>query len=153
MTDRPSFCHNRDMQKLLVALLLLSATARPAALTAECLHYGDVTLTGRLVQQTYPGPPDFESVTKGDEPLVIWILQLDYGVCIGSWDSSYSSVYNEREIQLVLGSDPYARTDAYAQYRYLLGQRIAVTGRLLPGGGKYEKRFVIAPRTIDRARQ
>ena len=153
MTDGPSFCHNRDMQKLLVALLLLSATARPASLVAECLHYGDVRLTGRLVQQTYPGPPDFESVTKGDEPLVIWILQLDYGVCIGSSDSSYLSVYNEREIQLVLGNDPYARTGAYAQYRYLLGQRIAVTGRLLPGGGKYEKRFVIAPRAIDRALQ
>lgn len=140
MTDGPSFCHNRDMQKLLVALLLLSATALPASLAAQCLHYGDVRLTGRLVQQTYPGPPDFESVTKGDEPLVIWILQLD-------------PVYNERELQLVLGNDPYARTDAYAQYRHLLGQRIAVTGRLLPGGGKYEKRFVIAPRAIDRARQ
>ena len=152
MTDGPSFCHNRDMQKLLVAILLLSATARPASLTAECLHYGDVRLTGRLVQQTYPGPPDFESVTKGDEPLVIWILQLDYVVCIGSSDSSYSRAYNEREIQLVLGNDPYARTDAYAHYRYLLGHRIAVTGRLLPGGGKYEKRFVIAPRAIDRVR-
>ena len=112
MTDGPYFCHNRNMQQLLTAVLLLSATAWPASLAAECLHYGDVTLTGRLVQQTYPGPPDFESVTQGDEPLVIWILQLDRGVCIISGDSSYSSAYNEREIQLVLGNDPYARTAA-----------------------------------------
>jgi len=152
MTHGPSFCHNRHMQKLLIAVLLLSATAWPSSLAAECLYYGDVRLTGRLVQQIYPGPPDFESVTQGDEPLAIWILQLDYGVCVVSGDSSYPGAYNEREIQLVLGNDPYARTERYEPYRHLLGQRIAVTGRLLPGGGKYEKRFVIASHAIDRAR-
>ncbi len=152
MTHGPSFCHNRGMHQLVIAVLLLSATAWPASLAAECLHYGDVRLTGRLVQQTYPGPPDFESVTKGDEPLVIWILQLDYGVCVVSGNSSYPSAYNEREVQLVLGNDPYARTERYEPYRHLLGQRIVVTGRLLPGGGKYEKRFVIASHAIDRAR-
>jgi hypothetical protein len=150
MTDGPSFCHNRSMQQLPATLLLLSATVWPASLVAECLHYGDVRLSGRLVQQTYPGAPDFENVTQGDEPLVIWILQLDPGVCVISGDSSYSRAYHEREIQLVLGSDPYARTAEYAQYRHLLGQKIAVSGRLLPGGGKYEKRFVIAPHAIDR---
>jgi hypothetical protein len=135
--------------QVLIAILLLTAAAWSPSLAADCLYYGDVGLTGRLVQQTYPGPPDFESVAKGDEPLVIWILQLDRATCIVSADSSYSSTYNEREIQLVLGNDPYARTARYAQYRHLLGQRIAVTGRLLPGGGKYEKRFVIAVRAID----
>jgi hypothetical protein len=150
MTHGPSVCHNHSMQQLLPTLLLLSATVWPASLVAGCLRYGDVRLSGRLVQQTYPGAPDFESVTRGDEPLVIWILQLDPGVCVVSGASSYSSAYYEREIQLVLGSDPYARAAEYAQYRHLLGQKIAVTGRLLPGGGKYEKRFVIAPHAIDR---
>lgn len=128
------------LRLLTAGVLLLSALS----CSAECLRYGDVSLSGRLVQQTYPGPPDFESVTKGDEPRVIWILQLDRGVCIDGSDSSYPSAYNEREIQLVLGSDQYARTDDYARYRNLLGQRITVTGRLLPGGAKYEKRFVVA---------
>jgi hypothetical protein len=136
--------------RMLIATLLLSTAAWPASPAAECLYYGDVSLTGRLVQQTYPGPPDFESVTKGDEPLVIWLLQLDPGVCIVSTGSSYLNAYNEREIQLVLDSEPYARTARYARYRHLLGQKISVTGRLLPGGGKYEKRFVIAASAIDR---
>ncbi|MET0984714.1 MAG: DUF4431 domain-containing protein [Steroidobacteraceae bacterium] len=104
------------------------------------------------MQQTFPGPPDYESVTKGDEALVIWILQLDRGVCISGSHSSYPSTYSEREIQLVLGTDQYARTDQYAQLRHLLGKRITVTGRLLAGGARYEKRFVIAPHEIKRAR-
>jgi hypothetical protein len=133
---------------ILTLVLLLTAASRSASLNAQCLYYGDASLTGRLVQQTYPGPPDFESVTKGDAPLVIWILQLDTGVCILSSDPSYPNVYNEREIQLVLGNDQYARTDRYAQYRHLLGKKIVVTGRLQPGGGKYEKPQVLALRAI-----
>lgn len=134
------------MQRLAALLAALALVAgNSGSLAADyCLQYGAVSLTGRLVQQTYPGPPDFESVTKGDEPRVIWILQLDRGICIDGSDSSYPSAYNEREIQLVLGADQYARTDDYAQYRDLLGQKITVTGRLLPGGARYEKRFAVA---------
>jgi hypothetical protein len=127
---------------------LLIAAWWSGSLAAQCLYYGEVSLTGRLVQQTYPGPPDFESVTKGDAPLVIWILQLDVGVCIVSSSASYPNVYNEREIQLVIGNDQYARSAAYAGYRDLLGKKISVTGRLLPGGGKYEKPQVITLRSI-----
>ena len=134
--------------RILIVMLLLNAASWSGSLAAQCLYYGDVSLTGRLVQQTYPGPPDFESVTKGDKPLVIWILQLDIGACIISSDPSYPNVYNEREIQLVLGADQYARTDQYAKYRSLLGKKIAVTGSLQPGGGKYEKRQVLALRSI-----
>src|SRR4030095_1465472 len=132
----------------LTAFLLLIAASWCGPLAAHCLYYGDVSLTGRLVQQTYPGPPDFESVTKGDAALVIWILQLDVGVCIISSSASYPNVYDEREIQLVLGSDQYARTAAYAEYRSLLGKEIYLTGTLLPGRGKYEKPQVIALRSI-----
>jgi hypothetical protein len=133
---------------ILSLALLLTAASWSASLGAQCLYYGDASLTGRLVQQTYPGPPDFESVTKGDAPLVIWILQLDTGICIVSSDPSYPNVYNEREIQLVLGTDQYARTKRYAEYRHLLGKKIAVTGRLQPGGGKYEKAQVLALHSI-----
>jgi len=128
--------------------LLLIAASWSGPVAAHCLYYGDVSLTGRLVQQTYAGPPDFESVTKGDAPLVIWILQLDTGVCITSDSASYPNVYNEREIQLVLGNDQYARTAPYVEYRYLLGKKISVTGMLLPGRGKYEKPQVITLRSI-----
>lgn len=137
------------MLRLLPAIFLLGVTGWATPLAADCLHYGVVNLTGRLVQQTYPGPPDFESVTKGDAPLVIWILQLDTGVCIISSDPSYPNVYNEREVQLVLGTDQYARTSRYSKFRHLLGKKIAVTGKLLPGGGKYEKPFVITSPAIE----
>ena len=140
------------MSRFLTLVVLLSAPSWSASVTTECLQYGAVSLTGKLVQQTYPGPPDYEGVTSGDAALVIWILQLDRGVCVAGADSSYPSAYSEREIQLVLGDDQYARTDQYARYRTLLGRKITVTGRLLAGGARYEKRFVIAAREIRKAR-
>ena len=136
---------------LLTAVLLSSASSGSHA--ADCLYFGDAPLTGRLVQQTYPGPPDFRSVTKGDEARVIWILQLDRGICVISSNPSYPNAYGQKEVQLVLGTDQYARTDRYAQYRHLLGQEITVTGTLMPGGAKYEKRYVMATDAIARARR
>ena len=143
----------RIASRIAAAILLLSAASWSGSIAAGCLRYGVVSLTGRLVQQTYPGAPDYESVTKGDEPLIIWVLQLDRGICVDGSDSSYPSAYNEREIQLVLGSDPYSRSDRYEPYRHLLGSKIDVTGRLLAGGARYEKRFVIAAQDIRKARR
>jgi hypothetical protein len=139
--------------RILTAALLLSAVSWSGSLAAGCLRHGVVTLTGRLVQQTYAGAPDYESVTRGDEPLVIWVLQLDRGICVDASSSSYPRAYNEREIQLVLGADEYARAEQYAPYRHLLGAKITVTGRLLAGGARYEKRFVLAADEIRKARR
>lgn len=139
--------------RILTAVLLLSAVPWPGSLAAACVQYGVVTLTGRLVQQIYAGAPDYESVTRGDEPLVIWVLQLDRGICVDAADSGYPGAYNEREIQLVLGDDEYAHAEQYAPYRPLLGAKITVTGRLLAGGARYEKRFVLAADGIRKARR
>ena len=132
----------------LTLFLLLIAASWSGPVAAHCLYYGDVSLTGRLVQQTYAGPPDFESVTKGDAPLVIWILQLDTDVYITNNSTSYPNIYNEHEIQLTPNNDQHARTAPYVEYRYLLGKKISVTGVLLPGRGKYEKPQVITLRSI-----
>jgi hypothetical protein len=151
--DFPLVMHmKRSWRTLTAAILLISIPWSASVVAADCLQYGLVNLTGRLVRQIYPGPPDYESVTSGDEPLVIWILQLERGICIVGSDSSYSGAYSEREFQLVLDTDQYARTARYARYRHLLGKVITVTGQLLPGGANYEKRFVVVPDEIDRAR-
>lgn len=110
-----------------------------------CLQYGPVSLTGVLVRQTYPGPPDYESITKGDEPRIILVLQLDSPVCVEESGSGYPGEYNEREIQLDF------EHDRYAQYRNLLGKRIIATGALVRGGARHEKRLVLAQSEIETA--
>jgi Domain of unknown function (DUF4431) len=119
---------------LLVAAML--AVARPTIAALQCVEYGAASLAGRLVRQTYPGPPDYESVTKGDEPRIIWVLVLDQRTCAYS-SSTYTSRYGEREVQLVLDAEQYL------QYSKFLGKQLVVTGELIRGAAKYEKRLVL----------
>lgn len=115
------------MKHLIAALASLFACATQAA----CLDYGPTSLTGRVVRQTHAGPPDYESVTKGDRPIVIYVLQLDYTLCVS--DSQLVG-YGTREIQLRwAGGDPAA----------LLGRKVTVAGELIRGGARDDKRFVI----------
>ncbi|MFL6577681.1 MAG: hypothetical protein ACJ8MR_13765 [Povalibacter sp.] len=146
----PSLMGARGLTAIFPVLVFFS-TCAPVSVAAACLRYGAVELTGKLVQQTYAGQPDYESVSKGDEALVIWILQLHQSVCIARAGSDYPGSYGTREFQLVLGADQYASGNEYASYRDLLGKKITVTGELVPGAARYQKRFVIVITTMERA--
>lgn len=132
------------MWRILIVIGILSAMPRLALVAAPCLEYEIVSLTGTLVRQTYAGPPDYESVTKGDEPRVIWVLLLDRRICVVDSNPKYPREYDEQEVQLVLGADQYV------QYRSLLGKKIIATGKLLHGSAKYQKRLALTVSEIKR---
>lgn len=125
----------------------LNALPALAASAADCLDYGPVLLRGRMVRQTYAGPPDYESVTKGDAPIEILVLQLDRLVCVVDSGGRYSREYGAREMQLELP------VDRYQQYRTLLGAQIVVAGELIRGGARHDKRLVIVATEIEAARK
>jgi hypothetical protein len=103
---------------------------------ASCINYGPASLTGRVVRQTYAGPPDYESTTRGDRPVVFYVLQLDYTVCIAE---SQVVGLGTRELQLEWSAgDPAS----------LLGKKVTVTGELTRGGARHDKRFVIVASQI-----
>ena len=130
--------------RFLIVVGVLSALPAPAVLAAECLKYEVVSLSGTLVRQTYAGPPDFESMTKGDAPQIIWILQLDARLCVIDSNSTDPRVYNEREVQLVSSAAQDLR------YRELLGQRVIATGKLRHGGARDDKRLVLEAGELKR---
>jgi len=102
----------------------------------QCVEYGSVSLVGTLVRQTYAGAPDFDSVTKGDEAVVIWILQLEERTCVHALSRELRE-YNEHEMQLELTGEQVVR------YRELLGKRLIVAGELIRGGARHDKRLVL----------
>jgi uncharacterized protein DUF4431 len=124
-------------------VLAFTLAIGPAPLAAQCLDYETVTLAGTLVRQTYPGPPDYESITKGDKPVVVLVLISERPLCVVDSQSRYPRRFNEREIELALEYDQYDR------YRSLLGKKVTVHGRLMNGGAKYYKQIVLAPTAIE----
>lgn len=119
-------------------LISVLGTFAGNATAAGCLDYGPIQLSGTLVRQTYAGPPDYESVTKGDAPLVIWVLSLDRTICVIDSRGRYSKEYGTRELQVELPADRYLR------HQDLLGRKVTIVGELIRGGARHDKRLVIA---------
>jgi hypothetical protein len=97
------------------------------ALAQDCLSYeaDGVRLTGTISKKTFPGPPNYESVRRGDEPETYWILHLVSPVCTtASPDNDAES--GVMDIQLIL------TPKQYALYRKFVGRRahVMVTGKL-----------------------
>jgi hypothetical protein len=92
-----------------------------------CLSYdaAGVQLTGMISRKTFPGPPNYESVRRGDEPETYWILHLAKPICTtASADSDAES--NVTEIQLILPPK------YYAHFKKLLGRKdVMVVGQLM----------------------
>ncbi|MDY6945889.1 MAG: hypothetical protein SXG53_09235, partial [Pseudomonadota bacterium] len=130
------FAGSASMWRALTIIALCNALPAGAADQHSCLQYGPIRLVGTLVRQTYAGPPDYESVTKGDEPRVIWVLQLDRRVCVSS-NVRYPREPAQVEVELALPAEQYAPN------RRLLGQKIIATGELVHGGANYQKRLVL----------
>lgn len=130
--------------KRALAVFALFCSAQAFATGYSCLQYGPIRLVGTIVRQTYAGPPDYESVTKGDEPRTIWLLQLDERVCVAA-NARFPREPTQIEIELALPADGYAR------YRHLLGQKVLASGELIHGGANYQKRLVLLTDELRRS--
>jgi hypothetical protein len=107
---------------LVLAVLLLAAPAH-----ADCLSYaGRVELDGMLVRRVYPGPPNYESVARGDRAETAWLLRLSRPACVAADARDPGginlAVEDLREVQLVLTPEQLRRARA--------GQRVALSGAL-----------------------
>jgi hypothetical protein len=96
-----------------------------------CLAYEPTVekIIGRIISRTFPGPPEYESIKRGDEPDTYWFLALPRPVCVDGGDPEEVLIdrpqHGIRRIQLVFSSE-----HAYVKYKHLLGKRVVATGML-----------------------
>jgi hypothetical protein len=76
------------------------------------------TLAGMLVEITFPGPPNFESVAGGDSPETVMTLALPQPLC---W-SFENHVFHAQVIQLIGNAAKSAKS--------LAGREVKATGML-----------------------
>src|SRR5205814_5887504 len=111
-------------------VLLAVAGAPPApALADSCYHYrpAPVSLTGRLVQRRLPGPPHYDSLARGDRPVMVDFLILDAPICT---IPDYKESPNTDAFQ---GQDTIQVRRAgstWQDVRRWTGRRVVVTGTL-----------------------
>jgi hypothetical protein len=115
--------------RFFVVLLFLFAPSMHASAQDGCISYEPelVKLKGTIIRKTFPGPPNYESVRRGDEPETYWILHLAKPICTtASADNDAES--NVSDIQLIL------TPKQYALYRKFVGATahavVTATGKL-----------------------
>src|SRR6185503_21224078 len=102
-------------------LLILFITTEPAPSAQPCLAYepDTVSVRGTIKRRTFPGPPNYESVAKGDQPEVMWVLRLARPVCV----SASGDRNEEKDVSNVQLVFPGAEND-YRRYRSFVNKRV-----------------------------
>lgn len=70
------------MKTLILALALLINGYACAAPCYDLAKGEPRSLSGKLTYVVYPGPPNYESVQKGDTPEPTYVLELDSAICL-----------------------------------------------------------------------
>ncbi len=90
-----------------------------------------VTLVGKVVAKTFPGPPNYEDVKKGDRPERVLLLVLDRPISVKGKvpdpEGLYPTVRDIHQVQLWV---PEGRSRVWGRLKKVVGKRVAVTGRL-----------------------
>jgi hypothetical protein len=113
-------------------LVLVAVGAQPLgppAVADSCYHYrpAPVSLTGRLIQRTLPGPPNYQSIKRGDRPQVVDLLILDAPICTvpDYKDSPNTDAFQGQDTIQVRRAE-----STWREVRRLSGRRVIVTGTL-----------------------
>ena len=102
----------------LILLFLLTTTQ-------TCVSYepDTVVLKGTIRQHTFPGPPNYESVAKGDRAERVLLLHLAEPICVSA-SSEWEKETGVSDLQLVFINN-HSRFG-----KSLAGRKVAVTGTL-----------------------
>jgi|SRR5580658_620383 hypothetical protein len=128
-TYRPISIVGSMISGLVLLMIPCATSVGQTKADATCLSYEPsvVKLEGTLTKKTFPGPPNYESVSKGDRPETYWILNLERPVCVDQ-DPTDADVNGAQKnvsiVQLVV--DP----KVYQTRAGLVGTRVVVTGKL-----------------------
>src|SRR5437870_9053823 len=95
----------------------------------SCYHYrpASASLTGRLIQRTLPGPPNYESIARGDRPQVVDLLILDTPICT---IADYKESPNSDSFQAQDTIQVRRAEATWRDVRRFTWQRVSVTGTL-----------------------
>lgn len=126
--------------KLQILLIILFTTVTFSQ-NHNCLSYEPKIerIKGKIERITFAGPPNYESVKKGDKTEIYWILKLSNAVCVNNINNDELNVpeTNLKEIQLVL------KINQYKKYKRFIWKNVIVKGTLFHAFTAHHKTRVL----------
>jgi hypothetical protein len=102
-----------------------------------------------LYRKSFPGPPNYTDINKGDEEEIYWLIKTTKPFCVNK--SSYvdgDELHGLLEVQLVMSS----KLDFYKAKRSLLNKKIKVQGTLFPQHtGHHKTEVLLTVESLEKA--
>jgi len=133
---------------LAIVIVVISGCVSSAA-AQKCFEYGPpVTFTGKLLSKIAPGPPNYESIRKGDQKETVILLTLAQPFCTTGNDPAGVDVPEKglRDLQLAITKD-----EDWPAIRRLKGKRVTVSGTLFHAHTGHHRTRVLMSVTQVRA--
>lgn len=129
--------------------VILFATFLSMSSFAECLKDGqDITFTGTVSRETFPGPPNYESIDDGDAPETYWILTISTPQCVTAESMENGALY-EVEKSTTRFQLSFEDTNIYKLQKNLVGNGAIVEGQLFAGqSGHHHTKVLISVKSI-----
>ena len=103
------------------------------------------TLTGVIHRETFPGPPNYESIKDGDEIESYGILFLDQPIAVQQGSEEDVAESNVSKTQIIPSSPAQ-----YKKYHNLIGKRVRVIGKLMHQiSGHHKTKVLILAEEFD----
>ena len=138
------------MRKLFLVLLLLSSRV----LAGDVYHYEpeEVVLSGKIERQTFPGPPGYESIGKGDEIERGWYLRLHQAIRVEvGKNNSDGNAQPEKNVRILHLTWNYEAKKIDASIQKSVGKQVTLKGHLFHAfSGHHHARVLM---WVDEARE
>ncbi len=116
---------------------------------AECLQDGqDVIFAGTVSRETFPGPPNYESIDDGDIPEIYWILTIHTPQCVIAESMESGALYevakSTTRFQLV-----FEDASIYESQKNIVENSAVVEGQLFAGySGHHHTEALVSVKSI-----
>ena len=115
----------------------------------ECLKEGqELTFTGTVSRETFPGPPNYESIDDGDTPETYWILTINTPQCVIAESLEDGSLHelakSTTRFQLA-----FQDSSIYTSHKNVVENGVVVEGQLFAGhSGHHHTKALISVKSI-----
>jgi hypothetical protein len=140
------------MKRFWILGVLVTCVGTTVAPASECIEDGQsVTFEGRVSRETFPGPPNYESIDDGDQPETVWILTLDSAQCVVG-----KSMEDGSPIEIAKSTTRFQLAfedqSVYGAQKRLVEQRAIVNGQIFAGqSGHHHTKALVAVKRIKAA--
>ena len=148
------------MKKILIliffSLIAISCSTKTPKQDAveKCLNYEPekIQLIGLLYSKSFPGPPNFEDIKKGDKEENYWLIKTTKDFCVNDTKDNWAGkILNQSEVQLVIMP---SALNLYETKKSLLGKNVIVKGTLFPQmSGHHKTNVLITVESLEKANE